>query len=92
MKFIYPAVIRPEASGGYYAYFPNLTMCEAYGDSLEDVIERARDAANDWIALELSEDDPVLPPSFDPSDIPCAEGEFVRNILVNYRMMEGWDE
>ena len=45
MKFIYPAVFRKNESGGYDAYFPDLECCEASGDTLDDAIDNANEAA-----------------------------------------------
>ena len=53
MKFIYPAIIRKEENGTFKATFPDLACCEAIGDSLDDVIEKANEAAVGW--LELAE-------------------------------------
>ena len=92
MKFFYPAHIRKEADGSYHAVFPDLETCEARGDSLEDVLDRAVDAARDWIAVELEEDEPDLPSATDPADIPLGPDECVRNILINYKFSDGWDE
>ena len=49
MKFIYPAVFRKNESGRYHGFFPDLACCEAEGDSLEDAIDNANDAAYNWI-------------------------------------------
>lgn len=92
MKFIYPALIRKEKEDLYIATFPDLACCEAKGDSLEDCIVNANEAAFDWITLELSEDDGVLPPVTDIEDIPLKENEYVRSISVNIRFQDGWDE
>ncbi len=93
MKFFYPVIVTEEKNG-YHAEFPDLTMCEADGDTLEDVLENAREAAFNWIDLELQEDDPVLPPSSDKADLElqAADNQTVREILVTYRMMDGWEE
>ena len=53
MNFIYPAVIRKKANGSYHAFFPDLTCCEADGDSVDDVIDRANEAAATWIMAEF---------------------------------------
>ncbi|MDO5135575.1 MAG: type II toxin-antitoxin system HicB family antitoxin [Eubacteriales bacterium] len=92
MKFIYPAVFRQREDGKFTAFFPDLECCTATGDTLEDAVERANEAANDWISLELSEEDPQLPPVSEPSDLSLSEGDIVRNIAVNIRFYEGWDE
>ena len=92
MKFIYPAVFRKTEKGTWHAHFPDLACCEAEGDTLDDAIDRANEAAYDWISLELSEDDCNLPPISEESDICREEGDIVRNISVNIRFYEGWDE
>lgn len=92
MKFMYPAIISKIENGGYKATFPDLECCQAEGDSIDEVIERANEAAYNWIELELSEDDGELPPVTDVRDIVLAEEETVRNICVNIRFQDGWDE
>lgn len=92
MKFFYPAIFKKEEDGSYSARFPDLETCTAKGGDLEDVLENAIDSAFNWIDAELQEDDPELPPASDPEDIPLEENEFVREILVNYRIAEGWEE
>ena len=92
MKFIYPAVFRQTADGKYHARFPDLEACEAAGDTLEDAIENANEAARNWISVELEEDEPILPYVSDPEDIETEQGDIIRNISVNIRFYEGWDE
>lgn len=91
MKFIYPAVFR-KVKDHYEGRFPDLEDCYGKGDTLEEALDHARDAATNWIEVELDEDDCRLPPVSDASDLVLEEGEIVRNILVNIRFMEGWDE
>lgn len=92
MKFIYPAVFRKNEDGHYNAWFPDLELCEASGETLEDAIENANEAARNWITVELEEEDPLLPYVTDIEDIAVKEGDIVRNISVNIRFYEGWDE
>ncbi len=92
MKFIYPAVFRKQPDGSVYGYFPDLACCEVTAGDLEDCIEKANDAAYNWIELELSEDEPDMPPVSDPADLELQEGDEVRNISVMMRFFEGWDE
>ena len=62
MTFTYPAVFTPHEDGkGYHAVFPDLECCEADGPDLEDTIENARDAACNWITVEMDEFDSDLP-------------------------------
>ena len=92
MKFIYPAVFRKNESGGYDAYFPDLECCEASGDTLDDAIDNANEAARNWIMVEFEEENPVFPYISDINDIETETGDIVRNISVNIRFYEGWDE
>ena len=92
MKFIYPAVFRKNESGGYDAYFPDLECCEASGDTLDDAIDNANEAARNWIMVEFEEENMDLPAISDESDLDLLEGDIVRNIQVNIRMYDGWDE
>ena len=85
MKFIYPAVFRKTDKGTYKGFFPDLEDCFGEGETLDA-------AAYNWISLELDEDDCQLPPVSDADDLELEEGDIVRNISVNIRFYEGWDE
>ncbi len=92
MKFIYPAVFHKTEEGLYEGYFPDLEDCRVVGDSLDHAIEKANDAANDWISVELEDEDGELPSVTDPEDIVKGEDDIIRMICVNIRFFEGWDE
>ena len=92
MKFIYPAIISKTENGTFRAVFPDLECCQAEGDTVEEAVEKANEAAFDWISLELSEEDGQLPPVTDIRDMELKNGEMVRNICVNIRFTDGWDE
>ena len=91
MQFLYPAIVK-EVENGYHVRFPDLEMCEAFGEDLHEALHNARDAMEGWIRAELEEDEPVFPPLSDEEDMVLEEGEFVRNVLVIYRFYDGWDE
>lgn len=87
MTFVYPAVLTPHKDDkGYHAKFPDLECCEADGPDLEDAIENARDAAYNWICVEL-EYEGDLPFSTHADDIPLEEGQFVRMISVTVKLL-----
>ncbi len=92
MQFIYPGVFHKKEDGTYEGYLPDLEGCVAKGDDINDVLEEAHAAMTDWIAIELEEDQPFLPPVSDESDIELKDGEFIRQVCVIWRMREGWDE
>ena len=91
MKFIYPAIFRKNTSGTYQGFFPDLDGCLSIGETLDDAIEKANEAAYDWITLELSEN-VDLPPVSEAEDLSLLPGDIVRNISVNIRFTDGWDE
>ena len=62
------------------------------GDTLDEAIENANAAALDWISVELAEEVPELPPITDPDDMDLEDEDVVRNIQVNIRLYDGWDE
>ena len=70
MKFIYPAVFHKTEEGHYKGYFPDLECCYGEGETLDEAIESANEAARDWITLELSEDEPMIPQN--PPSLPGA--------------------
>ena len=56
-------------------------------------MKNANEAMFNWIDIELHEDDPCLPPASYPDEIHLKnDRQSVHNILVHYRMVEGWDE
>ena len=54
MTFTYPAVITPHKDDdGFHIVFPDLELCEGDGPDLEDALDDAREAAYNWLMLEL---------------------------------------
>lgn len=91
MRFIYPAIFRKTETGRYHGFFPDLAECEAEGDTLEEAVDNANEAAANWITVELEDDGP-LPSISDREDMHLQEGDIVRNIAVTIRLTDGWDE
>ena len=88
MTFVYPAVFTPhEKDNGFHVEFPDLECCEADGPDLEDAIENAREAAYNWIMVELEEEECDLPFASHEDDIHLEEGQFVRRILVTIKLL-----
>lgn len=92
MLFMYPAVFRKTAKQKYEGYFPDLSCCTFSGDTLEEALQNAYDAENDWLRSELEEASPEFPTISETGDIRLEKNETVRNISVNIRLFEGWDE
>lgn len=87
-----PCVFRKNEDGTYNGYFPDLECCTSTGDTLDEAIENANEAAYNWITVELDEEEPNLPSISDPSDLDLTPEDIVRIISVNIRFYEGWDE
>lgn len=88
MTFTYPAIFTPHKDNeGYHAEFPDLECCEADGADLEDAIENARDAAQNWISVELDEFDGDLPFSTHMDDIVLKEGQLAKQIMVKIKLL-----
>ncbi len=94
MKFYYPAIVTKVSDEEFTAFFPDLEDCKAVGDSLDDVLENARSAAHNWIETEMLDDDYSLPSSSDTYDLKktLKPDQSVHEILITYRMMDGWEE
>ena len=88
MTFIYPALFTPhEKDKGYHVRFPDLECCEADGPDMEDAIENAREAAYNWICVELEEEVPELPMVTHEEDIRLAPGEEIRQIMTVIKIL-----
>lgn len=92
MKFVYPAVFHKTDKNTVQAYFPDFSGCEVEGENLDEAIEKANEALFDWITQELTEDEVLLPSISEEEDLTLKEGDIVRNISVNIRLYDGWDE
>ena len=87
MTFTYPAVFTPhKEDAGYHVVFPDLECCEADGPDLEDALEDAKEAAYNWLALELEEEG-EFPAQTHVEDRELPEGSFVRQIMVRIKLM-----
>lgn len=91
MTFIYPAVFAPhKEDSGYHAYFPDLEGCEADGPDLEDTMDNAREAAYNWICVELeegSEEFAGLPEVSHTEDLELEKDAFVRQMMIVVKLM-----
>ena len=86
MTFTYPAVFTEKEEGdGYHAFFP------ADGADLEDAIENARDAAQNWISVELEEFEGDLPFATHVDDIELAENQVAKQIMVKIKFLPDSD-
>ena len=92
MTFVYPAVFTPhEKDNGFHVEFPDLECCEADGPDLEDAVENARDAAQNWISVELEEFEGDLPFATHVDDIDLAENQVAKQIMVKIKFLPDSD-
>ncbi len=64
MKVVYPACFyEDEENGGYTVVFPDLPGCITQGETLEESIEMAEDAALGWLLDSLEENEELPTPS-----------------------------
>ena len=82
-KLIYPACFYPcqDKKGAYTVTVPDLPGCVTEGDTLEQAIELATDAASGWVLDELEDNNSVPKASSIKDIIPDSEDGFV-NLLV----------
>lgn len=64
-KLLYPACFYPceNKHGAYTVVVPDLPGCISEGDSLEDALAMATDAASGWVLDEMEEGNPLPIPS-----------------------------
>ena len=91
MTFVYPAVFTPNREkGGLDVSFPDLEMCTSHCRDFEEATDHAREAARNWIELEM-EDGDGLPPSSLPDELSLAEGSEIHNIMVRIKLLPDYD-
>ncbi len=92
MQLIYPAVFHKCEDDTYEGYFPDLEGCVARGETIDECTNDAIEAGLTWIQVELEEEGVGLPPVSDAGDLELKEGEFLRNIAITLRLLDGFDE
>ena len=82
MKLIYPAIFKQEDIG-YSVLVPDLIGCCTQGDTLEEAIQMAEDAALGWLLTALEENEKV-PEASKINDIKLQDkDEFVSLLLLD---------
>ncbi len=82
-KLLYPACFYPceEKQGAYTVIVPDLPGCISEGDSLEEALTMATDAASGWVLDEMEEGNPV-PKASDIKTIQLQNPDGFVNLLV----------
>ena len=61
--------------------------CQAEGPDLEDAVENARDAAYNWLMVEIEEETYEFPSQTHVEDMDLPQGAFVKQIRVTVKLM-----
>lgn len=54
MNIIYPALCHYE-DGGYWCEFPDLKSCFSQGDTIQEIVDNAKEALEGYLEVELEE-------------------------------------
>jgi len=60
MKYVYPAIFRPEEDGGFCIIFPDLRRGATQGDNMVDAIEMAEDFLSS-VLYDIEEEKAAMP-------------------------------
>ena len=83
MKVVYPACFYKEEDGGFSVQIPDLLGCCTQGDTLEEAMQRAQDAALGWL-LTAVEDNEEIPKASDIKDVKLeSENGFTTLLLLD---------
>lgn len=82
MKLVYPACFYMEEDGGYSVEVPDLKGCITQGNSLEEAIQMAEDAALGWLLTSVEEGEELPKPS-NVKDIKLEEEGFISLLLLD---------
>lgn len=78
MKLVYPAIFyEDKTTNTYTVVFPDLPGCITQGDTIEEALEMAEDAASGWILTSIEDGESINPPSRNHN---CEE----ENAFINY--------
>lgn len=81
MKLVYPACMYEEEDGGYSVEVPDLKGCYTQGNTLQEALEMAQDAALGWILTSI-EDDEEIPPASKIEDIELENENGFKTLLL----------
>ena len=81
MKLIYPAIFKEEDIG-YSVRIPDLLGCCTQGDTLEESIQMAEDAALGWLLTSLEENEEI-PNSSKINELNLEKNEFASLLVLD---------
>ena len=81
MKLVYPACMYEENDGSYSVEVPDLKGCCTQGNTLQEALEMAQDAALGWILTSI-EDDEEIPQASKIEDIELENENGFKTLLL----------
>ena len=81
MKLVYPACMYEENDGSYSIEVPDLKGCCTQGNTLQEALEMAQDAALGWILTSI-EDDEEIPQASKIEDIELENENGFKTLLL----------
>lgn len=81
MKLVYPACMYEENEGSYSVEVPDLKGCCTQGNTLQEALEMAQDAALGWILTSI-EDDEEIPEASKIEDIELENEKGFKTLLL----------
>ena len=81
MKLVYPACMYEEDDGGYSVEVPDLKGCCTQGNTLQEALEMAQDAALGWILTSI-EDNEEIPQASKIEDIELENQKGFKTLLL----------
>lgn len=81
MKLVYPACMYEEDDGSYSVEVPDLKGCCTQGNTLQESLEMAQDAALGWILTSI-EDDEEIPQASKIEDIKLENERGFKTLLL----------
>ena len=75
-KLYYPAIMHPEAEGGYSVWLHDIKGCVSQGETLSEAVENIKDALGLYYE-DAAEGNATLPAPSAPNGFALESGEFV---------------
>jgi len=82
MRYVFPAVFRPEEEGGFYVFFPDIDRGATQGETIAECIDMAQDFL--CLALyEIEKNNGMIPAPSDIKKIIVDENEIITLISTD---------
>jgi predicted RNase H-like HicB family nuclease len=82
VKYVYPAIFRPEEEGGFCVIFPDIRRGATQGDDMIDAIEMAEDFLSS-VLYDIEEEKSVIPTPSDTKTMQALPNEIVTLVVAD---------